>query len=281
MTKEVGVVSTGIHKKEALSSVLNGGEIILKMLKMDGDIPEVEHQNPKKVLKPKLADYIHILRPSLTFLAEAGEIPPHAVLTMDLLGLDMSNAETLNAPFGHSSGILKKPDDGTPARAIAEHYSKKLKYRPIGGYVYDAFASGVAVAPVNRHGEVLLNYTTALWDNAVWMGCSLPLAHILADERTVNKLVEAGILGPNTTSMRSINGIRQQHLIKDLGRLNRAFPGEDLSMKVVYRNINLRIDGRDDLSRLTHATNIVDSNMANATPFLGRMIIDTVNKYNN
>ena len=281
MCKEVGVLCTGIHKKVALSSVVNGGEISLKMLKMDGDIPEVEHQNPKKVLKPKLVDYIHVLRPSLTFLAEAGEIPPHAVLTMDVLGLDMSNAETLNAPFGRSSGILKKPEYGTPARAIAEHYSKKLKFRPIDGYVYDAFASGVAVAPVNRSGEVLFNHMTALWDNAVWMGCSLPLAHILADERTVNKLVEAGILGPNTTSMRSINGIRQQHLIRDLSKLGHTFPGEDISMNIVYRNINLKISSADDLSILTHVTKIVDCNMANATPFLGRMIIDTVNKYSN
>ena len=279
MCKEVGVISTGIHKKEALVRVLNTGEISLKMLQMEGDIPEVEHQNPKKVLMPKLVDYIHLLRPSLTFLAEAGEIPPHAVMTMDLLGLDMSNAENLNAPFGHSTGILKKPEYGTPARAIAEHYNKKLKFRPIDGYVYDAFASGVAVAPVNRRGEVLLNYMTALWDNAVWMGCSLPLAHILADERTVNKLIEAHILGPNTTSMKSINGIRQQNLVRDLSSLGQTFPGEDISMKIVYRNINLRISATDDLSRLTHVTTIVDSNMANATPFLGKMIVDTVKKY--
>ena len=79
--------------------------------------------------------------------------------------------------------------------------------------------------------------------------------------------------------MKSINGIRQQHLIRDLSNLQRTFPREDISMKVVYRNIDLRIGGGDDIERLTHVTNLVDSNMANATPFLGKMTVDTVKKY--
>ncbi len=280
MCKEVGVLGTGPHKKWAIEGVVNPRDVQFKMLTIYEDIPEVEHQNPKKILKPKLVNNVTALRPSLSFLAEeGGEKPPDAVMIMDVLGIDMSNAETLNAPFGSSSGILKKPEYGTPASAIAQHYGKKVHAKPIDGYAFDAFAAGVAVAPVSRRGEVLLNYMTALWDNAVWMGCSLPLVNILADEAMVSKLIANKVLSSQTVSMKSINGIRQQNLIRDLAKLQRTFPGEDISMKVVYRNIDLRIGGGDDIERLTHVTNLVDSNMANATPFLGKMIVDTVKKY--
>ncbi len=279
MCKEIGVVGTGLHKKRAIESVVNPYDANFRMLRVDGDIPEVEHRNPKKILIPKLVDYLAVLEPTLPFLAWA-EIAPHAVMAMDVVGLDMSNAKTVNDSFGNAREILKKPESGTAAHAVAKHFGEKAKSSPINDYVFDAFVAGAVIAPVDRRrGELIMDYMTTLWDNAVWMGCSMPLATLLADEHQLNELIADEVIGANTVNTASINGIRLQHLLRDLPAISDRYPGKDISMRVVYRNIDMKIAGNDDLGRLSHVTKLVDSNMANATPFLGRMIVETVNKF--
>ncbi len=278
MIKEIGVIGTGDHKKCAIQSVVSHSDANFRMLKVQHDIPEFEHQNPKKILIPKLVDYLAVLSPSLPFLAWA-KIAPQAVMAMDVVGLDMGGVETINEPFGKARGVLKKPESGTPAQAIARHFGEKVTYRPIDGYHYDAFTAGAVVAPVDHRGNVLLEHMTALWDNAVWMGCSVPLANLLADEKRVDQLIGNNVIGESTATMKSINGIRLQYLLRDLAAISKFYPSEDISMRVVYRSIDIRITGQDDLSSLTHVTNLVDANMANATPILGRMLVDTVNKF--
>lgn len=141
MCKEIGVIGTGIHKKMAIAAMVNPEDATFKMLKIDGVITEIEHQNPKKVLRPKLVDYLGILSPTLQFLAD-NKLAPQAVMAMDVLGLDMSGAEHTRAAFGQSCGILKKPENVNPEKAIAEACtSHKINVHPIGGYVYDAFVS--------------------------------------------------------------------------------------------------------------------------------------------
>lgn len=278
MCKEIGVVGTGLHKKQAIESVVNHSDASFRMLRVDHDIPEIEHKNPKKILIPKLVDYVAVLQPTLPFLAWAN-IAPDAVMAMDVVGLDMSDAKTVNEPFGNAKSILKKPESGTAAQAIASHFAEKAKSRMIEGYAYDAFVAGAVVAPVDRRGDLMLDYMTTLWDNAVWMGCSLPLVRLLADEKSVKGMIDDNVIGTNTASMKSINGIRLQNLLRDLSAISEIYPREDISMKIIYRNISTPVKGGDDLARVSHLMTLVDSNMANATPVLGRMIVETVGKF--
>lgn len=134
------------------------------------------------------------------------------------------------------------------------------------------------IAPVNSRGYVLLDQMKALWDNPVWIGCSIPLARLLSDEKTILELLQRNVIGAKTVTPESINGIRQQNLLY-LPHIASVYPHQDMSMKVVYRGIDARIADADDLAHLTHVTNLVDSNMDNATPILGRMIVDTVNSF--